>query len=189
MEAIVAADREWGIGRQGGLLAHLPGDLRYFKEKTWGRPLLMGRKTLESLPGGKPLPGRKNYVLSRSRAFAEFVEQKKKEEREQALPPEKIRWGNCEAVSSLEEFRKEQQRDPAAFAELMVIGGAEVYRQCLPYCDRIYVTRMEAALSADCFFENLDLRPEWEQVQNGKPQEENGIRYRFTIYQRKEAQR
>ena len=64
MKAIVAVDRNWGIGRDGGLLVHLPGDLKYFKEKTLGKTVVMGRETLESLPGGKPLPGRDNIVLT-----------------------------------------------------------------------------------------------------------------------------
>ena len=66
MKAIAALDRNWAIGRDGKLLCHIPGDLKYFKEQTLGKTLVMGRKTLESLPGGSPLPGRENVIISRT---------------------------------------------------------------------------------------------------------------------------
>ena len=78
MNAIVVVDQNWGIGREGNLLVHLPGDLKYYKEKTIGNHIIVGRKTLESFPGGKPLPGRENIVLTRGirgmqRTAASFV--------------------------------------------------------------------------------------------------------------------
>ena len=69
MNLIVAADKNWGIGKDGGLLCHLPEDLKYFKEKTLGSVIVYGRKTLESFPGGKPLPKRINIVLTRDEDF------------------------------------------------------------------------------------------------------------------------
>ena len=69
MELIAAADKNWAIGRDGKLLCHLPGDLKYFKEKTTGKTVVMGRKTLESLPGSKPLPNRRNIVLTKDPSF------------------------------------------------------------------------------------------------------------------------
>ena len=69
MKLIAAADKNWSIGKDGGLLCHMPGDLKFFKEKTLGKTVVMGRKTLDSLPGGKPLPGRTNVVLTRDENF------------------------------------------------------------------------------------------------------------------------
>lgn len=69
MELIAAADKNWAIGRDGKLLCHLPGELKYFKEKTTGKTVVMGRKTLESLPGSKPLPNRRNIVLTKDPSF------------------------------------------------------------------------------------------------------------------------
>ena len=70
MNLIVAVDEKWGIGKDGGLLAHLPEDMKYFRETTRGRTVVMGRRTLESFPGGKPLKNRVNMVLSRDEAYA-----------------------------------------------------------------------------------------------------------------------
>ena len=69
MDLIVAADRKWGIGKNGGLLAHIPTDMKYFRDHTMGKTVVMGRKTLESMPGGRGLPGRTNYVLTSQRGF------------------------------------------------------------------------------------------------------------------------
>lgn len=158
MKLIVAADKNWAIGREGNLLCHLPGDLKYFKEKTVGKTVVMGRKTLESLPGGKPLPKRKNVVLTRNRQF----------ERE-----------GCTMVYSIEELLELYNNE-----ELMVMGGSSVYEALLPYCDTCYVTRLDAEFEADSHIPNLDEREDFRIVWQSEPQIENGIEYIFTEYKR-----
>ena len=139
MELIAAADKNWGIGRDGGLLCHLPGDLKYFKEMTTGRTVVMGRKTLDSLPGGRPLPRRRNIVLTRDLSFA----------RE-----------GCEVAHDLPELffllAGQDAGGNAGGEPVMVIGGAAVYEQLLPYCDSCLITKLEAAFAADTFIRNLD---------------------------------
>lgn len=162
MNLIVAADRNWGIGYQGGLLCHLSGDLKNFKETTMGHTVVMGRSTLESLPGKKGLPGRRNIVLSRQPHYG-------------APGVERV-------VHTMMELTILLSRDQDAF----VIGGAEVYKQLLPLCDTCYVTKIDAEFPADCWFPNLDEDPAFELAWQSDEMEENGIRYRFLRYERKQ---
>ena len=141
MYAIVAVDEKWGIGRDNGLLFRLPADLKRFKALTTGGTVLMGRKTLDSLPGGRGLPGRRNIVLTGQRD----------------LVPE-----NAETVHSPAE---------AVFAageDAWVIGGESVYRTFLPLCDRVYVTRVAADGGADVFFPDLSSRHAGSADRSGK---------------------
>ena len=162
MNLIAAADKNWGIGYQGGLLCHLSGDLKYFKETTMGHTVVMGRTTLESLPGRKGLPGRKNIVLSRQQNYG--------------AP------GVDRVVHSLMELTVLLSKDRDAF----VIGGAEVYRALLPVCDTCYITRIDAEFPADRWLPNLDEDPDFELAWQSEEMEENGIRYRFLRYERKQ---
>ncbi|MEG0157078.1 MAG: dihydrofolate reductase [Anaerovoracaceae bacterium] len=162
MNAIVVVDQDWGIGREGKLLVHLPGDLNYFKEKTLGKTIVMGRKTLDSLPGGKPLPGRTNIVLTGNQGFCN-----------QACT---VCYSFEELVAKLEIYPKE---------EVFISGGEAVYRQFMPYVDTIYVTKIEKSFSADRFFENLDEHEAFQLTWQDEPREENGVRYRFAKYERK----
>ena len=125
MEIVVAAAENDVIGRGGALPWRLPADLKHFKSLTWGRAVLMGRKTHQSI--GRVLPGRTNLVLSRSENF---------------------RAEGCIVVRDIEAARIVAGGFPA----LMVIGGAEIYRQCLPYVDRIHLTLVHAAVDGDAFF-------------------------------------
>ncbi len=161
MKLIVAADRNWAIGNKGGLLCYLPNDLKYFKEKTLGKTVVMGRKTLESLPGGRPLKNRKNVVLSRSSDFSKE---------------------GCTVASSLEDILALARDD----ADMMVIGGESVYRQLLPYCESCYVTRIDSVFEADTYFPDLDSDKNFDLAWQSEEYEENGIRYRFTQYRRKQ---
>jgi dihydrofolate reductase len=168
---IVAVDRAWGIGRDGGLLVHLPGDLKYFKEKTLGQIVVMGRKTLESLPGGGPLPERTNVVLTRNPLFAvpglivchSFVEVEK------SLPD----------LVSRRDGNFENGETPL---RVCIIGGATIYRTFLPYADTCFVTKIDAVLDADVFFPNLDKDAGFRLVTASDPVSENGFDYRFTTY-------
>lgn len=167
MKTIVVVDENWAIGKDGGLLVHLPKDLNYFKEKTLGKTIVIGRATLQSFPGGKPLPGRKTIVLTRDAGLAEKL------------------GGECLAAGSrgavLEELARRGQMEDAFIA-----GGEDVYKQFLPYCDEIYVTKLEKKFEgADKFFPNLDAQGIWDLAWESEPHEENGVRYRFTLYKKK----
>ncbi len=158
MKLIVAADKNWAIGKDNDLLCHLPGDLKYFKEKTTGKTVVMGRKTLESLPGGKPLPNRTNIVLTRDASF----------EKE-----------GCVIVNSIEEFLEKYAND-----DVMVMGGAEIYTKLLPYCDTCYITEIDKEFEADKYIPNLAKSEDFTKVWESEIHEEKGICYRFTEYRR-----
>lgn len=157
MRAIVAVSRSWGIGKDGALLFRISADLQRFKALTTGHTVVMGRKTLESLPGGRGLPNRRNLVLTRRENFA----------------PER-----AEAVHSPEEALA------LAGEDAFVIGGEAVYEQLLPYCDRVYVTKVFADAPADAFFPNLEEDPQWRVVSASEVLEENGIKFQYVEYER-----
>lgn len=156
-KAVVAVDRNWAIGKGDKLLCHLPGDLKYFKELTIGKKILVGRKTLDSFPGGRPLPGRENIVVTRDPSF----------ERE-----------GCTVCHSLEEALSQA-------GDVIVCGGESIYRAMLPVTDTVYVTKIDAAFDADRYFPNLDEDPDFEMDwQAEEACEENGYSYRFVRYKR-----
>ena len=155
MQAIVAVSQSWGIGKGGDLLFRLPSDLRRFKAMTTGHTVIMGRKTLDSLPGGKGLPHRRNLVLSRQSDFA----------------PDR-----AEVIHSVEDILKTAEDD--AF----VIGGQQVYEQLLPYCARVYVTKVLSDPEADAFFPDLDKLPGWKVVSAGEMLTENGLSFQYVEY-------
>lgn len=160
MNMILAADENWAIGNKGQLLCHLSEDLKYFKKTTMGHTIIMGRATLESLPGQKGLPGRKNIVLST----------------QEGLTAERV----DVVCKDLEALKQETAEDPEAF----VMGGAKVYEELLPLCDTVYVTKIGAAFPADRWFPNLDEDPAFHVTWESEEMEENGIRYRFMKYER-----
>lgn len=155
MQAIVAVSENWGIGKDNQLLFRISADLKRFKELTAGHTVLMGRKTLQSLPGGKGLPKRRNIVLTGDPEFSAE---------------------NAETVHTL------AGAIFAAGADAFVIGGETVYRQMLHLCDRIYVTRVFAAPEADAFFPDLDADPRWEIAAQSEIMEENGLRFQYVDY-------
>lgn len=160
MNAIVVVDNNWAIGRNGDLLVHLPGDLKYYKEKTTGNVIVVGRKTLESFPGGKPLPNRTNIVITRNPDY----------EADGCI----ICSSKEEALKKLEEYDTEK---------VFIAGGAEIYRQFMDDCDEFYVTKIYESFEADRYFPNLDelgFKVIWE----SPFQEEKGIKYRFLRYAR-----
>lgn len=161
MNLIAAADERWGIGKEGGLLANLPGDMKYFRETTKGKTVVMGRKTLESFPGGRPLKNRTNLVLSRNKDYA----------------PEGVTVYHTpeEAIDALKKM------DPE---EVFVIGGGTIYRQLLPWCNKAYITHIYASFEADTTLPDLEDDPEWELKEQSPCMEENGLRYDFRIYTR-----
>ena len=160
MNAIVVVDQNWAIGRDGDLLVHLPGDLKYYKEKTVGNVTVVGRKTLESFPGGKPLPNRTNIVITRNPDY----------EAESCIL--------CRSKEEVLEKIKEYDTE-----KVFIAGGAEVYKQFMDEVDEFYVTKIYESFEADRYFPNLDemgFVVTWE----SPLQEEKGITYRFLKYSR-----
>lgn len=160
MTAIVAIYEDWGIGCKGTQPVALSADRKFFRETTRGATVIVGRKTLADFPGGKPLPGRKNIVLTRS--------------------PMEIE--GAVVCHSPEEAAQECQGDEKVF----VIGGGSVYRQMLPYCDAAIVTRVGAKPESDTWFPNLEEDPAWKAEQVLLQGEEAGIRYQMVRFVRKE---
>lgn len=162
MKAIVVVDENWAIGKDGGLLVHLPGDLKYFKEKTVGKTVIMGRVTLESLPGKRPLPDRKTIVLSRSELQGDFI--------------------TCHSVEAVQK----EVEESGCQEDVFVAGGQRVYEQLLPLCDEVYVTKIARTFDgADSFFPNLEKDQTWEMEFLGEPVTEKEITYQFVVYRRK----
>ena len=163
MNLIVAADNKWGIGRDGGLLASIPTDMKYFREHTTGKVVVMGRKTLESMPGRRGLPKRITYVLTTDPGY----------EAER-----------CTVVNSEDELWEElSQYDPD---DVFLIGGATLYNRFYRMCDKLFVTKLDADLNADTFITCFDDDPDYEVVSESEPVTENGITFRFVVYGRKD---
>ncbi len=162
MNLIAAVDKNRGIGKEGRMLYHLPEDLRYFKEKTIHKVVVMGRKTLESLPGKQPLPDRVNIVLTRDRSFS--------------CPGAVVARSGEELVEALKPFPS---------GDIFIIGGGELYRKFLDRCDKAYITRIEEQRGADTFFPDLDAAGDWELSSCSEEKEYQGIKYRFCLYTRK----
>ena len=157
MNLIVAVDQNWAIGKDGDQLVYLKEDLKRFRTLTSGHTVILGRKTLATFPGGRPLKNRRNLILSRNPQF-------------QAE--------GAEVFSSVEELVK--QADGDAF----VIGGASVYEQLLPYCDTAYVTKIDFAYEADTWFPNLDERKDWSAAEASEEQTYFDLEYQFVKYKK-----
>ena len=164
MNLIVAVDRNWGIGRDGGLLASLPSDMAYFKEHTSGKTVVMGRKTLESMPKKRGLPNRVNYVLTSQVGY----------EAER-----------CIVVNSDEELMEALEQYDSS--EVFIIGGSSLYNRYYKMCDKLYITRIDADLNADTFIVNIDDDEDFVVASESEPIEENGITYRFLVYENRKT--
>ncbi|GHD35376.1 type 3 dihydrofolate reductase [Parahalioglobus pacificus] len=165
LSLIVAAARNGVIGRNNALPWHLPEDLKYFKRVTMGKPILMGRKTFESI--GRALPGRTNLVITRNNEW-------------QAEGVQGVR--SLEAALSLAE-------DIALIDgvdELMVIGGAQIYAEALPRAERIYLTEVDADVEGDAYLPAID-RSAWREVSREvhAPSETNPYPYSFVVLDRR----
>ena len=196
MKAIVATEKNWGIGKDGNLLIHLPGDLKFFKEETMGKVLIMGRKTLESLPGGRPLEGRTTIVLTRDENYRPAYMDKLDAEGQITLKSgKKVTPGRMILAGNYDELMTKllvmEAMDGIDIEEdVMVAGGESIYDMFAPYCNEFIVTRIDKEIEADRFFPNLD-----DEVKSGKMQiawgsapqrdEVSGTEYRFVRYRRK----
>ncbi len=160
MKIIVAADKNWGIGRDNALLVRIPADMKRFRQETEGKVVVMGRRTLESFPDG-PLKNRVNIVLTSKEDY----------EAKGAI-----------ICHSLEELRERLKDYPPE--EVYCIGGEKVYQELLPLCDTALVTRIDFAFEADRYFPNLDQMPEWKVREESDEMTYFSLVYTYVTYER-----
>ena len=158
MKAIFHADKNWGIGKGNDLMFSLPLDMKFFRETTKGKVVVMGRNTLLSFPEGKPWKNRVNIVLS----------------------PDDMGEGVI-TVHSLEELFEEVKKYPPD--DVFVIGGASVYRTLIPYCTHVLVTKVEADGGAEVFVPDLDADQNFRLTEESEPIIDNGYTIRFCLYE------
>lgn len=161
MNLIAAVDQNWGIGLKGELLVRIPNDHKHFREETTGKVVVLGRKTMETFPGGQPLKNRTNLVLSSDQSY----------QVKGAL-----------VVHSLEELLEELKQYPSG--DIYIIGGESVYRQLLPYCDTAHITKIDHEYEADSYFPDLDKMQEWKVTEESEEQTYFDLEYTFVKYER-----
>lgn len=162
MNFIAAVDQNWGIGKDGDLLFHIPEDMRFFRMMTKEKVVVMGRETLLSFPDAKPLKNRTNIVLSRNPAFC----------------PEGV--VVCHDVHALARRLARYNTE-----DIFVIGGSSVYALLRDYCRKAYVTKIDARRDADKFIADMDTLENWTQTETSEKKEHNGIGFRFVTYENK----
>ncbi len=168
MNAIVACDSSWGIGYCGQLQKPISADLKRFKELTWGKVVIYGRLTMKTHPGGKPLPGRHNIVLTSDPDFTV----------EGAVV--------AHSVPEVLQYVKDlKQNENFTDDDFFITGGSSVYSQFMPYTNRVYVTQHHQSYPADCDFPDLDTDPNFKLSSVGEWQEEQGAYFRYLTYERK----
>ena len=161
INAIVAVNEDWGIGYNGDLLEHIPEDLKYFKALTTDHVVVMGSKTWDSLPK-KPLPNRANIIISNKGNLL--------------LENGAIRLKLDDLLLGIADFEN----------DIFVIGGGTIYKQLLPYCDRVYVTKIyKKHENVDTFFPNLDESNDWSASPIGEARDYEDFSYQFWQYDRK----
>lgn len=158
MDAVVAVYSDWGIGAKGTQPLVIPADRVRFRELTTGHAVIVGRKTLEDFPGGRPLPKRHNIVITRQEIDVE----------------------GAAVVHSMDEALAEA----AKYAHCFVIGGASVFEEYFPHLTRVYVTKIDAAPHSDAFFPDLDASADWACVAAEPWQEHDGVKFQFCVYER-----
>ena len=163
MNIIVAVDENWAIGYRGDLLVRIPADHKMFRNETIGKVVVLGRKTMDTFPGGLPLAGRTNIVLTRN-------------------PEYQVK--DAIVVHSGEELLADLKYYDTK--DVYVIGGDSVYSQLLPYCDTAHVTKIDRSYEADTYFPNLDASGEWEITAESDEQSYFDTTYHFLKYERKQ---
>lgn len=158
MEAIVAVYSDWGIGCCGTQPVVVPEDRKHFRNVTADSAVIVGRRTLADFPGGRPLKNRVNIVIT----------------------SQDIEIEGAIVVHSIEQALAEAEKHPRC----LCIGGESVYKQFMPYVDKVYVTKVEAQPESDAFFHNLDSDSAWRVSDPGEEKEHEGIKYRFMVYER-----
>lgn len=162
MNLILSADNNWAIGKDNKLLVRIPEDMKFFRETTTGKVVVMGRKTLESFPNGLPLKNRTNIVLTTN-------------------PSYQVK--NAIVVHSKAELDQELKKYDSD--DIYVIGGGSIYKMLLKECDTAHVTKINYTYEADTYFPNLDEDPEWELAADSEEQTYFDLEYYFLKYRRK----
>ncbi|MBE5851766.1 MAG: dihydrofolate reductase [Lachnospiraceae bacterium] len=162
MNLIAAVDENWAIGNKNELLVRIPSDQKFFREETTGKVVVLGRKTMETFPGGKPLKNRTNIVLSTNKDY----------KAEGAV-----------VVHSIEELLEELKNYPSE--DIYIIGGESIYKQMLPYCDVAHITKIDMAYDADAYHPNLDEDEAWQITAASDEQVYFDLTYHFVKYERK----
>lgn len=163
MNMIVVADENWGIGFQGKVLINIPREQKQFREETQNKVVVMGRKTLETYPQGLPLVGRKSIILSRNK---------------------NLQIKGAIVVHSVNELLEELKN--YASKDIYIVGGESVFKQMLPYCDTIHVTKVQHSYQSDSYFPDLDHDTCWKITADSEEQTYFDIEYVFLKYQKKE---
>ncbi len=162
MKLIAAVDSNWAIGYKNKLLVRIPEDQRFFRSETTNKAVIMGRKTLESFPNGKPLKDRLNVVITSNTNYKVSG----------AVVVQNIN----EAIEAVKGYNKE---------DIYVIGGGSIYEQMLDLCDLAYITKIDYKYMADSYFPNLDERPEWQLIETSEEKTYHDLTYAYCKYQKK----
>ena len=161
MNLIAAVDKNWAIGKNNQLLVRIPMDMKFFRETTTGKVVVMGRKTLESFPNGMPLKDRTNIVLTRSKNYD---------------------GKGASVVNSLEELHEELKKYKSE--DIYVIGGEQIYNALVDECDVAHITKIDCAYDADAYFPNLDEKPEWKITADSEEQTYFDLEFYFYKYEK-----
>lgn len=162
MNLIAAVDNNWAIGLKGQLLVSIPADQKRFRNETINKVVVLGRKTMDTFPGGRPLKNRRNIILSRN-------------------PKYEVK--DAEVVHTIDELL-ELVKDVNT-EDVYIIGGESIYREFLPYCDRAYITKINYTYQSDAYFPNLDKDEEWEMVNESDEETYYDLDYTYRLYERK----
>ncbi|MCD8324183.1 MAG: dihydrofolate reductase [Clostridiales bacterium] len=161
MNLIAAVDSNWAIGLKNKLLVHIPDDMKFFRQTTTGKVVVMGRKTLESFPNSRPLANRVNIVLTRDLDY---------------------NVKGAVVVHDMDELHAEMAKYPSE--DIYVIGGESIYRQLVDECDVAHITKINYAYEADAYFPNLDEKPEWHITADSEEQTYFDLEYYFYKYEK-----
>ena len=161
MNLIAAVDENWAIGKNNQLLVSIPADMKFFRETTTGKVVVMGRKTLESFPNGLPLKNRTNIVLTHDKSY-------------------KVK--DAIIVYSMDELWEELKKYDSD--DIYVIGGESIYRQLVDACDVAHITKIDFAYDADAYFPNLDEKTDWELTADSEEQTYFDLIYHFLKYEK-----
>ena len=162
MNLIAAVDKNWAIGKNNKLLVSIPDDMKFFRETTTGKVVVMGRKTLESFPGKKPLKNRVNIVLTSDNSY---------------------QVDGAVIVHDMDELHEELKKYDSQ--DIYVIGGESIYRQLLDECDVAHITKIDFSYEADAWFPNLDEKEEWVVTADSEEQTYFDLEYYFYKYEKK----
>lgn len=163
MNLIVAVDKRYGIGKDGKLLTHITDDLKRFKRITDGNILVMGRKTIESLPGGRLLPNRETWILSRNESYTKE---------------------GAKVFASISDMQAYIKANDIDSSRVFIAGGAAIYNAFLPIVDTAYITKIDHDFEADVFIDNVDLEPNLSLASVGEVITNNGYDFRFMLYKK-----